>query len=242
MVIETVPPLASKRSAFTLVEVLLTTVLLLLLLGAVVFSFSTLQRNAALDEGATQFEALFRFARAQAASSGRQVRIAFEEDAGDGLVVPLGNLRVEWEPDPLNAPGIFSELFEAAVLVRSITDLVRVEFVTPWEPDVEVLPAIASSGDSVSSGGTNEAESVWITFPPVTFFPDGSSDSSEITLASRDEDGDGRRLILKLRGLTGAVRRTLRAAEIPGVELAEPTEPGRNETRPAKETLAEGLK
>lgn len=236
MVIETVPPLASKRSAFTLVEVLLTTVLLLLLLGAVVFSFSTLQRNAALDEGATQFEALFRFARAQAASSGRQVRIAFEEDAGDGLVVPLGNLRVEWEPDPLNAPGIFSELFEAAVLVRSITDLVRVEFVTPWEPDVEVLPAntslaIASSGDSGSSGGTNE--SVWITFPPVTFFPDGSSDSSEITLASRDEDGDGRRLILKLRGLTGTVRRTLRAAEIPADS---------NETMPEKETLAEELK
>ncbi len=239
MVIETVPPLASKRSAFTLVEVLLTTVLLLLLLGAVVFSFSTLRRNAALDEGATQFEALFRFVRAQAASSGRQVRIAFEEDAGDGLVVPLGNLRVEWESDPLNAPGVFSELFEAAALVRSITDLVRVEFVTPWEPDVEVLPAnpasaVASASESGSSGGTNEAESVWITFPPVTFFPDGSSDSSEITLASRDEDDDGRRLILRLRGLTGTVRRTLRAAE--------PAPADSNETTPTGETTAEGLK
>lgn len=192
-----------------MVELLLVTVLLLMMLGAVIFSFSTLQKNATLDEGASQIEALFRYARAQAASSGRLVRIAFEEDVGDGLEVPLGNLRVEWESDPLNAPGLFSELPDAAGLIRSITELVRIEFVQAIELDREV----AESG-----GETNE--SVWITFPPVTFFPDGSSDSSELTIASRDEE-DGRRVILKLAGLTGIVRRTMRAAEETFTEAPE---------------------
>ncbi len=67
----------AKAAAFTLVELLLTVVLLLLLFGAVVFNYSTLSRGARLDHGADQLETLFRFARAQAAASGRQVRIAF---------------------------------------------------------------------------------------------------------------------------------------------------------------------
>lgn len=211
MGIRTVPRITQRRAGFTLVELLLVTVLLLMMAGAVIFSFSTLQKNATLDEGASQIEALFRYARAQAASSGRLVRIAFEEDVGDGLEVPLGNLRVEWESDPLNAPGLFSELPDAAGLIRSITELVRIEFVKAGEPDLETLESTVSAGVGGESGGETN-ESVWITFPPVTFFPDGSSDSSELTIASRDEE-DGRRVILKLAGLTGIVRRTMRAAE-----------------------------
>lgn len=194
----------------------MTTVLLLLLLSAVVFNFSNLQRGAELDEGATQLEALIRYARAQAASTGRQVRIAFEEDVGDGLSVPLGNLQVLWEPDPLNAPGIFAVLPEAAGFVRSITELVNVEFVRTVEPDVEATEKSAAAG---STGATNEA--VWITFPPVTFYPDGSSDSTEITLASRSEE-DGRRLILRLMGMTGSIRRKVQSAEEPFAGASQP--------------------
>ncbi len=57
----------------------------------------------------------------------------------------------------------------------------------------------------------------------MTFFPDGSSDSSELTIASRDEE-DGRRVILKLAGLTGIVRRTMRAAEETFTEASEPAD------------------
>jgi prepilin-type N-terminal cleavage/methylation domain-containing protein len=223
MEIRTVSPIAQRRAGFTLVELLLVTVLLLLMLSAVIFSFSNLQKNATLDEGASQFEALVRFLRAQSASTGRQIRIAFEEDVGDGLEVPLGNLRVEWEADPLAAPGIFTEVQEAAALVRSITELVRIEFVRALEPDMEALgtnvPVDAETGSAGESSG-----SVWITFPPVAFYPDGSSDSSEVTLASRDEE-DGRRLILKLSGFTGMVRRTMTAAEESFPDAAEATEP-----------------
>jgi type II secretory pathway pseudopilin PulG len=220
MGIRTVSRIAQRRAGFTLVELLLVTVLLLMMAGAVIFSFSTLQKNATLDEGASQIEALFRYARAQAASSGRLVRIAFEEDVGDGLEVPLGNLRVEWEADPLNAPGIFSELTDAAGLIRSITELVRVEFVRAVEPDLEMAVTTTEAGATAESGGETN-ESVWITFPPIAFFPDGSSDSSELTVASRDEE-DGRRVILKLAGLTGIVRRTMRAAEETFTDATEP--------------------
>ena len=54
-----------------------------------------------------------------------------------------------------------------------------------------------------------------------TFFPDGSSDSTEITLAPRNAE-DGRRLIVKLTGMTGAIRRKIQAAE---ETLTEPETP-----------------
>lgn len=232
MATRTVPRHSSKRSGFTLVELLLATVLLLLLLSAVVFSFSNLQRGAELDEGATQMEALIRYSRAQAASSGHQVRIVFEEDLGDGLSVPLGNLQVLWEPEPVNAPGIFAELPEAAGFVRSITDLVSIELVRSLEQDLDfagtqMMPSTVS--DSIAA----QDESVWITFPPVTFYPDGSSDSTEITLASRNEE-DGRRLTVKLMGMTGSIRRKVQAAEELVGEQEAP--------RPASEPMAENLK
>lgn len=240
MGIRTVSPIAQRRAGFTLVELLLVTVLLLMLMGAVIFSFSTLQRNATLEEGASQIEALFRYARAQAASSGRLVRIVFEEDVGDGLEVPLGNLRVEWEPDPLTAPGVFDELPDAAELIRSITELVRVEFVQAIDPDL-----VVTGTNAVAEAGGETDESVWITFPPITFFPDGSSDSSELTIASRDDE-DSRRVILKLSGLTGTVRRTTRStedetpsgSEQPERDATEPASPDKpRDTIPSDESL-----
>lgn len=73
-----------REAAFTLIELLLTVVLLLLLLGAVVFNYSTLARGARMDHGVSQLESLFRFARAQASTSGRQVRIEFRDTDSSG--------------------------------------------------------------------------------------------------------------------------------------------------------------
>ncbi|HKX63345.1 MAG TPA: prepilin-type N-terminal cleavage/methylation domain-containing protein [Verrucomicrobiae bacterium] len=114
-------------SGFSLVELLLAVALILILLGAVVFNFSSLQQNAELDEGATQLESLIRYARAHAANSGRKVRLTFEEDAGDGLLVPLGNFAVSWEPDPLRQPDQFQPLLETTDIVNSILDVVSIE-------------------------------------------------------------------------------------------------------------------
>lgn len=207
---------------FTLVELLLTVALLFLLLGAIVFNFSNLQRGTELDEGAKQIESLLRFARAQAASVGRQVQINFEEDVGEGLTVPLGNLRLLWEPDPLGQPGHFVELPEAAHYVANITDLVSVDEVRLLSEDESGADAVASDkSDAVAMG----EESEW-SFPPVTFYPDGSTDSVEIVLSSRNED-DHRRLIIRLLGLTGAIQREW---------VTEETVPGEGESEVAPKT------
>ena len=183
--------------AFTLVVLLLTTVLFVLLLGAMVYNFSSLHRGSGLEEGAAQFESLLRFARAQAANTGRKVQVNFEEDIGDGFSAPLGNLRVLWEPDPLDRPGEFEELPEAALYVRGVTDLVSVEFVRNELTDETPIEPPADEGALAS-----------FSFLPLYFFPDGSSESAEILLASRSQE-DERLVSVRLAGVTGSIRRRI---------------------------------
>ena len=142
------------RAGFTLVELILTLVLLLLLFGAVVFNYSTLSHGARLDHGVDQLETLFRFARAEAAARGRQVRIVFSSpglgSAGgtNASTVPAhfssqnstnisdgtppmstgtnAALAIVWEPDPFGAPGQFVPLLEAYSYVDGILDAVEV--------------------------------------------------------------------------------------------------------------------
>jgi prepilin-type N-terminal cleavage/methylation domain-containing protein len=194
-------PGRGPRRAFTLVELLLATALLLLLLGAVVFSFSTLQAGAELEEGALQFENLLRFARAHAASTGRQVQIDFEEETPEGFSVPLGNCRVLWEPDPLGQPGQFEEVPEAAAYVRAIADLVSINSV---QNEISDAP--------VQMPGEKAKASEAVSFMPISFYPDGSSDSAQILLAARN--GDDERLVsVCLAGVTGAIRRHIMARD-----------------------------
>jgi prepilin-type N-terminal cleavage/methylation domain-containing protein len=219
-------------AGFTLVELLLAVALVALLLSAVVFNFAGLQRGASLDEGASQFESLLRFARAHAASSGRQVEIMFEEDVGEGLFVPLGNLRVLWEPDPVQRPGIFEPLPELQEYVSRLTDLISIEEVRlvegdSFDPapaaalDAPTEPAVTAEAADLAEPGT-----MLVTFPPITFQPDGSSDSAEIILASRTED-DTRRIAVRLQGITGAIRRRLVTDESKaGMPVPEPSPPG----------------
>jgi prepilin-type N-terminal cleavage/methylation domain-containing protein len=111
---------------FTLIELLLATVLLLLL-AAVVFNFTSLEQGARLDEGASQFESLLRYARAQATSSGRQVQVSFEQEEDlEGFRV-LDKVRVTWEPDPLGQPGVFADLPQTISYLGRINDLVQVD-------------------------------------------------------------------------------------------------------------------
>ena len=225
-------------SGFTLIELLLTVVLVLLLLGAVVFNFSSAANGARLDEGTGQMEALFRFARAHAATSGRQVRIEFPEaatgDAAEAVVAdaPTTTMRVTWEPDPLGAPGVFQDLPEAADYVQSITDLVSVQQMQTDESgaDGEADFAASPPADSAAkSTGQFFPETPHNPVPAVTFYPDGTGDSVEVMLTSRDEE-DQRRFSVRVVGLTGSIRRQ-RVSE---ANANEPVPPA-----PATEAAAE---
>ena len=206
---KTGPPTRRRAgSGFTLIELLLTLVLLLLLLSAVVINFTGLQSGVQLDEGAEQFESLIRYARAHAANTGCKVRLTFEEIIDEDIAIPLGNVFVSWEPEPLQRPGEFHPLTELSPLTDSLLGLVQVE-------DVRPLGAQASlpHPDPLPEGEGEVAAS----FAPITFYPDGSSDSAEIVLAARDL-ADDRRLALRIIGATGTVKRhTVSEADASGV-------------------------
>lgn len=220
---------ARARRGFTLVELLLTVALVVLLLGAVVFNFSSLERGVALDEGAAQLEALLRHARAQAAATGRRVQVVFEEDVGDGLRVPLGHLRVLREPDPLNQPGFFEEWLEARPQVEALLELASIEEV--WVPGAAAAaPNVGENAAALPPAEEPAAAASILTFAPITFQPDGSSDTSEIILASRRDD-DNRRIAVQVEGVTGTIRRR------PLVEEAD--EASRDETNSPSASPAE---
>ncbi|MFM8469253.1 MAG: Tfp pilus assembly protein FimT/FimU [Limisphaerales bacterium] len=219
----------SRRHGYTLTELLLAVVIVLGLVGAVVFNFSTVSRTAGLDEGVTQVEALFRFARAHAASSGKQVRILFPEaESGDNAELlaaeaPGKTLRVTSELDPVGAPGVFTDLPEAANFIASISDLVTIQQVQVGEPTT------ANSGGTESPATEPATETPRNAFSTVTFYPDGTGDSIELLLLSRSED-DTRRFTLRVSGLTGTIRRQL-VGDSTNTETAPPA--------PATEAAAE---
>src|SRR6476620_11636717 len=100
------------RSGFTLVELLPVVALILMLTSAVVFNFSSLLRGNQLEEGTTRLETLMRFARAQAANSGRKVQLVFSAENTNTPAASPGDVRATWEPDPLRQPGCFADLTE----------------------------------------------------------------------------------------------------------------------------------
>lgn len=227
-----------RRLGYTLVELLLTIVIVLGLLGAVVFNFSSVNRTARLDEGATQVEALFRFARAHAASTGKQVRILFPEaESGDNAELlaaeaPGATVRVTSELDPIGAPGVFTDLPAAANYVTSISDLVSIQQVQAGEAAGETSPEGFAPEAEPGSETTSATEAPRSAFSTVTFYPDGTGDSVELRLASRSED-DARRFSVRVTGLTGAIRRQL---------LADPATTETAPPAPATEAAAEAGK
>jgi len=228
------PP--SRRRGYTLLELLLSVVLVLGLIGAVVFNFSSVNQQASLDEGATQVEALFRFARAHAASTGKQVRVLFPEaESGDNAELlaaeaPGATVRVTSELDPIGAPGVFTDVAEAANYVASISDLVSVQQVQAGEPVAEAA-AGSGLGSLEPSAEAAPAETPRSAFTMVTFYPDGTADSVELQLVSRGA-GDQRRFSVRVSGLTGTIRRQLLGDST--TETAPPA--------PATEAAAEAAK
>jgi type II secretory pathway pseudopilin PulG len=225
---------STRRAAgrgFTLIEVLLATVLLMLLLGAIVFNFAGLEQGARLDEGAAQFEAMLRFARAQATSSGRQVRVVFDEAADPDFPGGFEKVRLTWEPDPLGKPGTFEELPENSTYLVHVNDLVQVESIRLTGPGSGPSDAEAATPEAVDAPPGNEPMGV----TPIRFYPDGSSDSAEIVLLSRN-DQDQRRVTLRLIGITGVVRRSVAQTDATGATNGPETAP----SPPASKTQAAG--
>jgi hypothetical protein len=111
-------------------------------------------------------------------------------------------VRATWEPDPLGQPGSFADLCEAQWHVQEVNDLIQVESVT-------LLDVTSACPPTPMTGEEEEPVEPSESYPsrsrsPITFYPDGSSDSAEIVLASRSPDLE-QRMAVRLIGLTGSI-------------------------------------
>lgn len=225
------------RAGFTLVELLLTVALFLLLASVAVFNFGSLQRGAPLEEGAAMMESLFRYTRARAASTGRTLRVVFSEGTGavatttNFVAATPGSVQVLWEADPLGAPGQFAVLADAGQFTDRLNELIEVRAVQSVDAAAGTPSAYANLavGDGIvavaSIDSTNAPPGSVNTgfaapWPPVVFYPDGSSDSVEVWFASRDAD-DPRQLGVALSGVVGTTRRKWRTLDPNGGVGAE---------------------
>jgi Tfp pilus assembly protein FimT len=206
------PDTRRATGGFSLLELLMAVTLVLLLAGAMVFNFSNLMRGNQLEEGTTRLETLMRYARAQAANSGRKVQIVFSSDSTNAPATPAstGEVRATWEPDPLRQPGCYTDLEQNQWHVQEINDLVQVESVTLLDANAAKPPAEECDDATGQPAG---AAPVMKPVSPITFYPDGSSDSAEIIVAARSPEED-QRMSVRLVGVTGSISHQLVSADL----------------------------
>ena len=132
----------TSNKGFSLLELLLVLVIVMLLFGAAVFEYNSMGRGVSLSEGANRMESLFRFARSEAERSGKRVRIRFgpiESESGNlsaqtdstNTVEIASTVEdypvVELEPSPVEMPGQFKSLANSASFTEGINELVKIE-------------------------------------------------------------------------------------------------------------------
>ncbi len=194
------------RLGYSLVELLLTVALLLLFSGVAVVSIQSMSNGSALTEGTVRFETLLRFARAEAAYLGRCVRVEFVQGHTPEVslaeeALGLSSVQLSWEPDPISEPGVFRELMDTRWGLEGVNEAVGVRAVRLTDPAAVTPPDTAGLAEPTAEPDFAEGPT---SLPALTFNPDGSCDSAEITLASRSSE-DERFVIVRLEGFTGLV-------------------------------------
>ncbi|MFT4690802.1 MAG: pilus assembly FimT family protein [Verrucomicrobiia bacterium] len=173
-------------TGFTLLELILAIVLFMTLSGAIVFSFTNLQKNTQLDEGVERLLTVVRYAKAHAAVSGRPMQFQLVQSVDQ--TADDTSIRILWEPDPIGKPGETADLAETVPMVEAVNDFVHCE-----------LPEKPQSDDIVQE--TNDK-----ILKRFVLYPDGSGDSGRLIVTSRDGQ-DVRRFLFELIGITGELRK-----------------------------------
>lgn len=214
----------TSSKGFSLLELLLVLVIVMLLFGAAVFEFNSMGRGASLSEGADQLESLFRFARNEAERTGKQVRIRFgpvttepENLSGQADATNLETAAtseqaypvVESESNPVEMPGQFKPIANAALFTEDITELVRIESIELSGLDAQMASIMSDVENNTDEAPTeNSPPLAENTFPILHFYPDGSSDSARVQLIALNPDNRNK-AIVELMGYTGTVKHQL---------------------------------
>ena len=152
----------NHQRGFTLIELLLVVVVLMIFMASAVFYMSPALKGIRLEEGASRFESLLKFASAEAAQSGKRVVIKFvstNDVSGQVVYIP----KVAIENDPIGNPGVFLDLPEVSWMDKEIEDLVQVTRVTlegqtelaDTEEDAEANETPSLREQIVSGGAEN---------------------------------------------------------------------------------------
>jgi len=176
---------------FTLIEILLALAVFVLLAGVLVVNYSGWLERRAFNDAAQRFETALRMARADAATTGRSLRLTFDES---------GAAQVLWEPDPLEEPGVFVPYERSTWTQYLPRDTLVVESSTLVGPSA--FRTLLLDGEPINVGS---GEAV---VDPVTFLPDGSMDDAVIVLRSRSEN-ESRRVVVQTYSVAGTVRMQL---------------------------------
>lgn len=175
------------RPAFTLMELLLAAIIIAVLLSLSIASFTTWHEKEKLPEGARQYEAILRLARAEAAAQGRRIRLVFDADTQQA--------HMYWEPQPLEEPGNFVP-HPGNWAHRLPDDLVRIS---------RCQRTHDSAYQSLTYRNVEELESEdGQVLQSLTFYPDGSCDSALLELVGR-EGSEQRTAIIEMDGTNGMI-------------------------------------
>ncbi len=184
-----------RDSAFTLMEVLLAVLLLVLLSSALVLSLYSSLDSVRIEENVSRFRSLLRAARADAALNGRRLQLSFDETTTQPMI--------SIETDPLEEPNEFKPYLAWWVNQARLTGDVRVK-------SCELTGASAfrertADGGSAEVASARGADGV---LSPVTFTPDGGSDSVRIILGFENEEESPWTVEITLNGTDGTIQAT----------------------------------
>jgi prepilin-type N-terminal cleavage/methylation domain-containing protein len=110
---------------YTLLELLITTVILVAVSACLVFNFSKSNENSKLNEGVSNIQTLFLFSKAHSQNTGKQVKIIFPEsesgDVGESLreKYPNETVVVLVDNKPLESVKIYVDIINEYVNVES---------------------------------------------------------------------------------------------------------------------------
>ncbi len=180
----------SRRSAFTLLELILV-VVIIALMGAMAYpSLQSTYLNLRLNSAADEIRAAWAMGRLQAVNEGRPYRFAVVPNKGNYRLAPDSNDFWNGNP-PMPAPDPKAE--GPIILERALAKGVRLGAAD------QPLPDVNATDDTVLPAGSIDPAAYQAI---VTFLPDGSSrDDTIITLVTKGATP----LQIKLRGITGAV-------------------------------------
>lgn len=202
---------AGAPKGLTLLELVLVMALLVILAGVVVLNVGTWRRAGRLEEGVERFQTVLRMAGAEAAATGRRLRLAFDEETGRCSVL--------WEPDPLSEPQQFTKYSRCSWVTRIPNGLVRVV-------RSELTGSSAYRTLRVQMGREETEDN---SLQPVTFYPDGSSDSAVFELV--DAGGSESRLaVIQLDGVNRVTTERIVSVEEYEQERKSGKAPGSKET------------